>query len=120
MPGARDRLKAFAKKPRAIVTSTTVDADVVTGRAPEELIAPGRDGLQAACLRIAAGETFTGPDPASGGGQYWVGLTGEDTSTATLLQRLACLFVSPDEPPLTVTAGSAGLQLLVLQFPRLT
>jgi hypothetical protein len=120
MPGARDRLKRFAKKPRAIVTSTVVDAEPVTGRAREELIAPGPDGLAAACLRLAAGETFTGPDPSSGGGQYWVGLAGADINPATPLPRLACLFVGPDERPHAVTAGPAGLQLLVLQFPRLT
>lgn len=118
MPGARDQLKAFAKKPRAIVVRATVTLQpAVTGC--EELIAPAGDGLAAACWRVAPGEAFTGPDPATGGGQYWVCLAGEDTNPATPMGRLACLFLGPDEPPRTAVAGTAGVQLLVLQFPRL-
>jgi hypothetical protein len=118
MPGARDQLKAFAMRPRAIVTSARVDAQpVLTER--EELIAAGADGLEAACWRVAPGDAFTGPDPATGGGQYWVCLAGDDANPATPMQRLACLFLSPDEPPRTAVAGPSGLQVLVLQFPRL-
>jgi hypothetical protein len=120
MPGAREQLRAFAKKPRAIVTATPVDSAPPTVSAREELIAPGADGLEAACWRIAPGETLTGPDPATGGGQYWVCLAGDDTNATTPMQRLSCLFLTPDEPRRTAAAGAAGLQMLVLQFPRLT
>ncbi len=117
MPGAREQLKAFARKPRAVVAAT------VPGRPPagverEALIAPGADGLEAWSYRAAPAASFTGPDPATGGGQYWVCLAGDDTRLDLRLDRLACAFLSPDEHAHTATAGSGGLCVLVLQFPR--
>jgi len=108
MPGARDKLKAFAKKPRQVVANA--DGDV--------LIAPHDDGLGAWCRRLAPNASFTGPEPSTGGGQYWVCITGEDVNAATPLQPQSCAFLTPDEPARTATAGPPGLELLILQFPR--
>lgn len=109
MPGAREQLKAFEKKPRAVVANA--DDGVV--------IAPEEDGLAAWRHRAAPGASICGPDPGSGGGQYWVCLAGEDVSPAARMQRLSCLFLSHDEPARTATAGPDGLDMLVLQFPRM-
>jgi hypothetical protein len=111
MPGAREQLKAFGKKPRHVVASTDAGSEV--------LIAPQEDGLGAWIRRIAPQASFTGPDPSSGGGQYWVCIAGEDVNPTNPMQRQSCAFLTPDEPARTATAGKGGLEVLVLQFPRM-
>ena len=106
MPGARDTLKAFARKPRAIIGSQIDDV----------VIPLGDDGLGAWRYQVAAGHSFAGPQPGVGGGQYWFVLHGEDV--AAPLGEGSCLFLSADEAARQVTAGPAGLDVLVLQFPR--
>jgi hypothetical protein len=122
MPGARERLKAFGKKPRAKVTSTpprAVAAPARTSTSCEVLVPVGEDGLGAWCYRLAPNDSFEGPAPGTGGGQYWVCLAGEDVDPVTPMQRFSCLFLSPDEAQRRVIAGPDGLDVLVLQFPRL-
>ena len=68
--------------------------------------------------RVAAGESVAGPDPATGRGQYWVVLGGEMVCDEERLPRLSCTFVYPDEPQFVAAAGSAGLDVVVMQFPR--
>ena len=43
------------------------------------------DGLGAWRYRVPPGGTFTGPDPATGYGQYWVPLLGEDAASGGAL-----------------------------------
>jgi hypothetical protein len=45
--------------------------------------------------------------------------SGTMANDAELLDRLSTVFVSPEEQAYSVTAGSDGLDLLVLQFPRM-
>jgi len=76
------------------------------------------DGLAALRYVLPAGANATGPDPARGRGQYWVVLGGSLLREKTELAPRACLFLSPDEPAFTAIAGSRGLDVLALQFPR--
>jgi hypothetical protein len=81
-------------------------------------IASGADGLCALRHDIAAGDRLTGPDPASGGGQFWLVLAGSMLCDGTTLPPRSCVFVSPDEPSFTALAGADGLEVLALQYPR--
>jgi hypothetical protein len=81
-------------------------------------IASGADGLCAHRHDIAAGNSMTGPDPASGGGQFWLVLAGSMLCDGVALPPLSCVFVSPDEAPLTSVAGTDGLLVLALQYPH--
>jgi hypothetical protein len=76
------------------------------------------DGLGGWRHRVPPGKSVTGPDPAQGGGQYWVVLAGTDVAEAVPYAALACVFVGPDEPARTATAGPEGLDVLILQYPR--
>jgi hypothetical protein len=81
-------------------------------------IASGADGLCAHRHDIAAGDGMTGPDPASGGGQFWLVLAGSMLCDGVALPPLSCVFVSPDEAPFTTVAGTDGLLVLALQYPH--
>jgi hypothetical protein len=67
---------------------------------------------------MQAGARVLGPDPATGNGQYWVVLAGSLQVDGAELPPRSCLFLSPEEQPFTAVAGSSGLEILALQFPR--
>jgi redox-sensitive bicupin YhaK (pirin superfamily) len=77
------------------------------------------DGLAAWMWRLPPGGSAELPDPARSGGQYMIVASGTMANDAELLDRLSTVFVSPEEQAYSVTAGSDGLDLLVLQFPRM-
>jgi hypothetical protein len=118
MPGARDTLKSFGRKPRALFSEPVEPRPALpAGAAPEfEPIIPAEaSGLAAWRLRLAPGATYTGPDPAQSGGQYWLVVAGRDGGD---LETRSCCFLSADEPAHVASAGPDGLDVLVLQFPR--
>ena len=82
------------------------------------LIAREADGMAAWLMRLGAGATAPVPDPADGGGQYHVVIGGALDRGEESMPVLSCLYVTLDEPPYTARAGDAGLELLILQFPR--
>ena len=61
---------------------------------------------------------MTGPDPASGGGQFWLVLAGSMLCDGVALPPLSCVFVSPGDAPFTAVAGTDGLLVLALQYPH--
>ena len=84
----------------------------------ETVIPQEADGMGAWRYRIAAGESLTGPDPATGRGQYWIVAGGSMRVGNENLDRLSMAFVTPEEGPLAVTAGPDGLDVVAMQFPR--
>jgi hypothetical protein len=123
MPESREELRASQRRPR------TATSAPLTALAPAALgmlraatcaavVAPRADGLGAWQHRLPAGSPLVGPDPASGGGQYWLVLGGEGIVDARVLPRFGFVFAAPDDPAVTMTAGAAGLELLLLQFPH--
>jgi hypothetical protein len=77
------------------------------------------DGLAAWSCLVPAGQQTAGPEPAAGGGQYWLVLAGQLLDdTEGPLNRLSMAFVRPEDGPYVARAGSGGLHVLVLQFPR--
>lgn len=84
----------------------------------ESCLPPSDDGLAALRYVLPAGARATGPDPAGGNGQYWVVIGGSLLHEGDELPARTCVFLSPDETALTAVAGSRGLDILALQFPR--
>jgi hypothetical protein len=124
VPGVRDLLQPSRKR------YLLVDSDKVGVSSNEALrqrtrislgtlIPEEDDGLAAYLLRLPPGATATGPQPAAGGGQYFLVVNGEMRLDDAVLPVLSCVFVSSTEAaPLRATATDAGLEALVLQFPR--
>jgi hypothetical protein len=83
------------------------------------VIEPTKDGLGTWRYAVPAGETVTGPDPACGGGQFWLVSAGSAAvAGGALLPPQSCVFVAPDDPAAGLVAGPSGADLLCLQFPR--
>jgi len=87
------------------------------GAAFEEICSLEDQGLAAWVLRLGPGETFTGPDPALGGGQYYVVMDGDLKYDDQNYEKWSCVFVESPEAALLLTAGEQGLEALVLQYP---
>jgi hypothetical protein len=113
MPEQRETLRAGNRKPRARFSER-----LHLGRT-EEVFVPEADGLAAYHYHVPANGTATGPDPALGGGQFWVVLDGDmHAPDGTTLPPRSCVFVSADEPVQRVGAPAAtSLDVLVVQFP---
>ena len=118
VPAKRASLKSSGRRPRNVVGPTLdVTNDVATGIVCTEALHPESDGLAAWRYRIPPGHTMTGPNPALGGGQWWLVLRGSDESASTPLTPMSLLFHSPEESAHVAVAGPEGLDVLTLQFP---
>lgn len=84
----------------------------------DDLISLQDDGVAATILRIGPNGRATGPAPSIGGGQFYLVVNGSLEFKNQMLPFLSCLFVPSSEDPLEVRAGPSGLEVLVLQFPR--
>ena len=82
------------------------------------IIGPEPDGMGAWRYRAAAGERLIGPDPAWGRGQYWVVVEGTMAREGQTIPALSCVFVYPEDPPFNAFAGSDGVDVIAMQFPR--
>jgi hypothetical protein len=123
MPQALPELRAAGRAPRDMVSE---QLDIAPSRPParelecRDVFARQPDGLAAWHYRLPAGASAVAPEPADGGGQYFLVLTGEMLAPdGTPLPPKSCTFVSNDEPALRLRAtGAHDLDVLVLQFPR--
>ena len=90
----------------------------LTDASGSAVIEPGKDGLGSWRYALPAGASVTGPDPASGGGQFWIIVAGSAAiGSGSLLPVQSCVFVGPDEAASVAAAGPAGADLLCVQFP---
>jgi len=84
----------------------------------DDVLARAQDGVGAWRHRLPPGASLTGPDPATGGGQYWLVLSGSlKVTEPEPLAAKSCVFLSPDEAAATVVAGPLGAEVLCMQFP---
>ena len=83
----------------------------------ETLLGPDPDGMGAWRYRIAPGAALTGPDPATGRGQYWVVVDGSMRRDGQDLPVRSCVFVEPHEAPFSATAGDDGLPHCLWALP---
>ncbi len=111
MPESRDLLK------RGRQCHRMAEVEATPGAASTDVLPCEPDGLGATLYTLAAGAQENLRLNADGGGQYALVLHGDITLNATHLPRHSCVFRYPDEPPLSVTAGSDGATVLLMQFP---
>jgi hypothetical protein len=83
------------------------------------VLGPGPDGLATWHCKLPSSAELVGPDPASGGGQFWIVLAGGlSTGGFAPLPPQSCIWVAPQDAALAVQAGASGAEALCLQFPR--
>lgn len=85
----------------------------------ETVIEETADGLGTWRYTVPAGGSVTGPDPATGGGQYWLVSGGSAcVPGGELLSPQSLVFVGPDEAASVMAAGPGGADLICMQFPK--
>ena len=122
MPASRDLLKKGNQRTRikgGVGQADEAERRARKGSALDVVFAPENDGLAAWVLRTGPGQEAALPDPAAGGGQYLIVASGTLTHDGRELDRLSTIYITPEEPVFRAAAGASGLDLLVLQFPRL-
>ena len=83
------------------------------------VIEPSPDGMGTWRYAAAPAALIAGPEPASGGGQFWLVTAGSaEIAGSEALPAQSCIFVGPDDAAPRIKAGSTGADLLCLQFPR--
>lgn len=122
-PGYREKLGVSKKRHRVaqVIPSTEPVLMHRTGVVEEvcfEDSGPEADGLAAYLLRMGPGNRARGRDPKSGGGQYYLVLQGSLELAGSNYSARSIIFLGPDEEPLALQSGSAGLEILILQCPR--
>lgn len=128
MPAAREQLRAARVRSFQHRESTAAPMPIASA---EELalteclscvavLEQTADGMATWRYRQPPGARVSGPDPSTGGGQFWIVLSGSaSVSRAALLPPNSCVFVAPDDGALTMIAGEGGAETLCLQFPVL-
>jgi hypothetical protein len=122
-PGYREALKPSRKR-HGVAAGVTLSTEPVLMDLKEaklERLLPdldGSDGLGASLFRMGPGMNRIGPDPRTTGGQYYLVLSGSLELDDCAYSAWSTVFVSRDDAPLAFTAGTKGLEALLLQFPR--
>jgi uncharacterized protein YjbI with pentapeptide repeats len=81
------------------------------------VLAQEDDGLAAWLLRLGPNMRMHAPDPAHGGGQYFLVAGGTLLHDGARLPPLSCLYVSANTGRFVLHSGAEGLEILLLQFP---
>jgi hypothetical protein len=98
---------------------TDTELAELTDTSGAALIETTQDGLGTWRYTVPADGTMIGPDPATGGGQFWLVSAGSAAvAGGALLPPQSCVFVSPDDAAARLVAGPSGADLLCLQFPQ--
>lgn len=121
MPQSRDRLAKGNQRTR-IQAEIAVgsDAERAARGAVEErnIFPPEEDGLRADIYYFGPGDRIEMPAPTASGGQYLIVTAGSLQHAGESFDLWSTIFVTSDETGFNATAGEDGLDLLLLQFPR--
>jgi hypothetical protein len=124
MPDCREEAKAQPGRhhreiSNAMTRATATALAALREIAVKSLLGMEADGMAAWHYRLPPRQSVPGPDPRSGGGQFWVVMTGGMAQPGEAdLGVHSCVFVSDEEATFTATAGVEGLEVLALQFPK--
>lgn len=119
-PAGRSFMKPAPRRHRVSEPLAPSNADSLRSQQHDVLatvFAPEADGLAAWYLRAMPGSLTHAPAPDQGGGQYVIVTAGSLLHEDNSFDRLACVYVSVNEPPLRLQAGADGLEAVILQFP---
>lgn len=124
LPQEADKLKQVPdRKPWQITSQAAfpaIQSGVATADTTLQAI-PGIEdayGLAGYTLSMKPNAKAQAPDPAHGVGQYLAVLNGSVLHNDKELKAPALVFIYPNEGSYRVHAGPAGLEALVLNFPR--
>ena len=119
LPDDRAAMKRGPKRHfRTSAITVRGETDRASAAAVETVVPLEADGIMVSTLRIPPGGEYDAPDRSQGSGQYWLVVGGSLVHTGTILDERSVLFVAGDTPTSPIVAGAAGLDLLLLQFPR--
>jgi hypothetical protein len=126
MPAARQQLRDARAKfqhrevacgPLAPLTEAEMAALADVSGAP--VFEQTKDGAGTWRYTVKPGGVAHGPDPATGGGQFWLVSAGmAQVPGGALLPVKSTAFVAPDDAAMAMTAGPMGADLLCMQFPK--
>ncbi|MFO1026917.1 MAG: hypothetical protein U1E70_17230 [Acetobacteraceae bacterium] len=97
------------------------DAQLAALTAPDmaAVIEETQDGVGTWRYTVPAKGSIIGPDPASGGGQFWLVAAGSAcVPGGALLPVQSVVFVAPHDAAATLLAGPQGADLICMQFPK--
>ena len=124
LPHALDKLKQVPdRKPWQITRPVSFPA-LQSGTATSDVVlreVPGmkdEKGLAAYTLSMKSYAKTSAPDPSHGDAQFLVVVKGSLLHDKKEHKAPALVLIRPDEGPYQIHAGSAGLEALVLSFPR--
>ena len=120
LPEDRDKLKRAPKKFFHSEPLSPCSEDERRGLRDARIttLACHEDGMAAWLVACGPNGTALAPAPTSGGGQYLLLLDGSAILNDVPIEKMRCAFASTDEAPVTIKAGAAGAEIMVLQFPR--
>lgn len=121
MPASRDLLEKGRQRTRlksGIKQADEAERLARSGGTLEPIFPLEADGLAAWIMRLGPSGEMTLPDPSAGGGLYLIVTAGTALSDGRELDHLSTILLTAEESATTVRAGSTGLDMLVLQFPR--
>jgi len=122
LPAAMDKLRKGNQRTRiksGIGVAERAERMARTGTSTETILKEEADGLAAWIWRLQPDGTGTLPDPAKSGGQYLIVTAGDLVMDDQTLDTHSTVYVTPEESAFSIKAGPEGLDLLVLQFPRM-
>ncbi len=122
-PGYREKLKASPK--RHFLAHVTLSTEPVLLNRRDAVLEPlidnrdhESDGLGAWVLRAGPGVSVAGPNPAATGGQHYLVANGALELEGKRYPAWSTIFLATGEAPLQVKASPAGVEVLILQYPR--
>lgn len=83
-----------------------------------DLLAQDESGLASWLYRLGPDRSTDGPSPHAGRGQFWLVLDGSCELGSVVAPPRSLCFVGRDDEPLRLRAGSAGAQVVGVQFAR--
>jgi hypothetical protein len=127
VPEKREALRQHRSHRRAdivegVKVKTTSELLQLTAPVSERVIDAEHDphdpGLFADVLYLGANMTYTGSDPAAGGGQMFIVIHGSLRCNGAAFVARSSIALTREEQAVTLTSEDAGAQVLVLQYPR--
>ena len=116
MPKDADIIRENLKgKPHRIVLEHMNVTDGAPAGASETTLIDAAE-IWARCWQLPAGATLETPDPASGGGQFFVPLQGSVGYKGGEYAKWSSVYIGPQDGQITLRAGAEGANVLGIQF----
>ena len=120
LPAARDRMRPSPKRNVVVDPITLSDAQSLAARVDcvTDTVLEKGDGLAVYLLRLAPGKVMSAPDASNGDGVSMLIARGQILREGISYSAWSCVYASPDEQSMSLTAGISGAEVLVMRFPR--